>query len=408
MPVGDIKVNTLQVGPIDLLNPLVCHYAGFNIYEDIYQIYGPNAEIRVTDFNDALGKSNLNGDEDIDISFRLFDLPSDTLNFKFKCFENVNLDDRSTRDRGAMKAKMYDIRCISEEYLVAQARGNVQKSYNEPIFTAVEDLVKKTGFMSKKGFSCDDPTKGKVRHVATGHPMSIYQQLNERAVSISNKSSAYVLFVSNNIYKYCTIEQLCKKPPVVFLKQTNTLATGSTEQQKLNSITSILVNTSFFTPPRAKSVTKMAAYDPVTGKATFPSSLPKSFIHLGNKVYSEEGIPGPPKWGQQAVTQHDRVNNLTSTDIAEARQNRAAYLAYLAQNSADILIPGNPNIKLGDVINIQIPNKSTNHDGYTEKQFNGPVLVTAIRHIIHPLTHQPRYQMKLKVTKAGGYDQGGE
>jgi hypothetical protein len=411
MPVGDINITKLNIGSINLLNPVVCQYLDISVFEDLFNPNGPAAEIKVNDFNDALGSYNFNGDEDIHISFKLLDLPSDHLNFMFKCFENKNLTDRSDERQTAMKSKQYDVYCISEEYLQAQARPNIQKSYDIPIFKAVEDLVKKTGFMSKKPFMCDDPTKGKVRHVASGHSIKIYQELNELAVSMQNKSSAYVLFVSDNTYKYSTIEQLCKYPPVANLKQTTTLSSGGvTEQERLNSITSIKVNTSFFTPPRAKSLTKQSTYDPVTGKATYPQVNPFSqFIHLGNPVYREHNVGiVPPKYGQTEYTQHDRANNLEATDIAAARQNRAAYLAYLAQNTAELLIPGNPNIKLGSVINITIPNKSTNHTGYTERQFNGPVLVTNIRHVIHPLGVQPRYQMRLQVTKAGGYDRGGE
>lgn len=404
MPVGDIRVQTLRLGSIDLTNPAQIDYVGFNIYEDLFNPYGVTAEIKINDFTDILGRSNLNGKEDVKIEFSLYDIPSDTLSFDLKCFENKDLTDRSNTGKTSLKHKQYVIRCITEEYLNAQAKGAMQKSYDMPIHKAIEDIVKKTGFMSKKPFFTDDPTKGKVRHIGTGHPIEIYQQLNERAVSMKNKSSAYVLHVSGEKYKYCTIEELCRKPPVASLIQTTTLGAGSTEQQKLNSITDILVNTSFFTANRARSLTKQSTYDPVTGKATYPDTNPSSkFIHLGNPVFREK----PAGNTQKTYTQHDRANNKTSTDIAAARQNRASYLSYLAQNNAEMTVPGNPKIKLGSVINITIPNKSTDNAG-EEKQFSGPVLVTNIRHIIHPLTVQPRYQMRLKVTKAGGYAEGGE
>ena len=404
MPVGDILIKNLTIGSIDLRGSIDAHLVGFNIYEDLFNPYGVSAEIKLNDYLDVLGITNLNGKEDVKIEFSLYDLPSDTLSFNLKCYENKDLTDRSNTGSTALKHKEYIIRCIAEEYLNAQNKGSLQKSYDMPIFKAIEDLVKKTGFMSKKPFISDDPTKGKIRHVGTGHPIEIYQQLNDRAVSIKNKSSAYVLHVSQEKYKYCTIEELCRKGPVASLFQTTTLGAGSTEMQKLNSITELLVSTSFFTPNRGRSLTKQSTYDPVTGKATYPNKLPFSrFIHLGNPVFREKSTGVI----QKTVTQHDRANNKTSTDIAEARQNRAAYLTYLAQNNAEMLIPGNPNIKLGSVINITIPNKSTDSNGQ-EKQFTGPVLVTNIRHIIHPLTVQPRYQMRLKVTKAGGYEEGGE
>lgn len=404
MPVGDIRLDTLQIGSINLTNSLDAQLVGFNIYEDLFNPYGVTAEIKINDYLDALGRTNLNGKEDVRITFGLYDLPSDTLSFNLKCFENKDLTDRSNTGKTSLKHKQYVIRCITEEYLNAQNKGAMQQDFKTPIHDSIRKLVKEVGFMSKKPFITDDPTKGPVRHIGTGHPIEIYQQLNDRAVSMKNKSSAYVLHVSGEKYKYCTIEELCRKPPVASLVQTTTLGAGSTEMQKLNSITDLLVSTSFFTANRARSLTKQTTYDPVTGFATYPLTLPFSkFVHLGNPVFKEK----PSGNVQKTHTQHDRANNKTSTGIAEARQNRAAYLTYLAQNNAEMTIPGNPNIKLGSVINITIPNKSTDNDGQ-ERQFSGPVLVTNIRHIIHPLSVQPRYQMRLKVTKAGGYAEGGE
>lgn len=407
MPTGDIKLNKLRIGAMDLTDPELIMHNGFNISEDIYNIYGPSAEIYVNDFNDLLGRTNFTGKEDIFIDFSLVDT-NDSLDFKFKCFENVNLDDQTSRAAGAMKSKTYDVRAISVEYLNAQARANIQKSYDMPIHKAMEDFVKKTALVSPKPYLCDDPTKGPVRHLATGNPSAVYQQLNDRAVSIANKSSAYVLFVSDNKYRYCTIEQLCRYPPIVKLRQTNTLGmSGTTEEQKRNSIIEIIVNTSFYTPPRAKSITQQSTYDTVTGKATYPKKNPFSgFIHLGNPVFRENSTGNP--FLIKEYTQHDRSNNKQSTDIAEARQNRAAYLAYLAQNNAELIVPGNPKIKLGSVIHLTIPNKSTEHYGYVEKQFTGLALVTHIKHIIRPLGVRPQYIMKLRVTKAGGYEEGGE
>jgi len=408
MPVGDIVVNKMNIGSLNLLRRDECQYVGFNIYEDLFNPYGPTAEIKVNDFTDCLGRYNLNGKEKIEIDFSLYE-GKERVKFDLMSYENSDLDDRSKIKSGAMKSKTYIIKCVSPEYLNVQSKSNIQKSYNLEIHKIIEDLVKNTGFSSKKQFINDDPTKGKIRHIATGHPLNIYQQLNNRAVSLRNKSSAYVLYVSDNKYMYRTIEQCCKDPEVLTLSQSTTLGAGASEQQKQNSITSILVGSSFFSPPRYKIDTQMRTYDTVTGKANYPRIKPNSqYTHLGNPVYKESGSETSfPLFSQAAYTQHDRVNNKTSTDVASARQNRSAYLGYFAQNHADLVVIGNPKIKLGNIIRINIPNKSTDSNLY-ESQFSGPVLITQIRHIINPIGQVPRYQMVLRVTKAGGYDRGGE
>lgn len=399
MPVGDINVRSLSVGAMDLTDPDICHYYGFNVYEDLFNPYGPSGTIYVNDYRDALAKYNIDGKHPIKISFST-ELGG-SASFDLMSYENVNLTDGSVSSRGSMKSKQYEIRGISPEYLNAQDNSNIQKSYPEiPVSSIMQDLVTTTGFMSRKGFFCDDPTRPRS-YRAQGHTIKVYQELLDLSVSIANKSSAYVLFVTGGRYRYCTLEQLCMQGPVVNLKQ-STLLSKSSERDRLNSIQSIVVDTSFFTPPRAKLKTRVATYDPVTGKATFPFIFPISgFKHLGRPYAIPTSISS--MFNQIEITGHDRVNNKNPTGLAEARANRAAYLAHFAQNSASLTVPGNPRIKLGDVINITIPNKSTLNEGL-ENQFNGPVLVTAINHEIGPLGTQLRYKMGLKVTKAGGFD----
>jgi hypothetical protein len=399
MPVGDVNIKSLSIGGLDLTNPDICHYYGINVYEDLFNPYGPTATIYVNDYIDALSKYNIDGKQPISIGFST-ELGG-SVSFDLMSYENLNLNDGSITAQRAMKSKQYEIRGISPEYLNAQGNSNIQKSYPEiPVSSIMQDLVKITGFVSTKGFFCDDPTRTRS-YRAQGHTIKVYQELIDLSVSIANKSSAYVLFVTGGRYRYCTLEQLCMQGAVANLKQTTTLSASSTEQERLNSIQSILVDTSFFTAPRVKLKTKVATYDPVTGKATFPFIFPVSgFKHLGRPY----AVPaGNSMYNQLEITGHDRVNNQNPTGLADARANRAAYLAHFAQNSASLTIPGNPRIKLGDVINITIPNKSTLNQG-TENQFNGPVLVTAINHDIGPLGTQLRYKMGLKVTKAGGFD----
>ena len=69
MPAGDIKISSLKIGDLDLTNSQEATYVGFNIYEDILNPYGPMAEIRVLDYQDALGKNNIQGayDKDVEI-----------------------------------------------------------------------------------------------------------------------------------------------------------------------------------------------------------------------------------------------------------------------------------------------------------------------------------------------------
>ena len=102
----------------------------------------------------------------------------------------------------------------------------------------------------------------------------------------------------------------------------------------------------------------------------------------------------------------DKVNEIQKNSVGDANKKRAAFLSHLMQNSAELEIPGNPAIKLGDIINLEIPNKtqSENEKGAGETQFNGKALVVGIRHKIKPAGITPRYTMLLRVVKASYKD----
>ena len=99
------------------------------------------------------------------------------------------------------------------------------------------------------------------------------------------------------------------------------------------------------------------------------------------------------------------MNDKQKHTTADAKTNRAAFLSHLAQNSAELETYYNPDIHLGSMITLEIPNKS-NDGGGKEKQFNGKCLVVAIRTKIKPAGQSPRATMILRVVKAS-YDQGG-
>lgn len=404
MIAGDVIVDTLQIGSLDLTDPRICQYEGFDVFEDLFQPYGPSAIIKVNDFNDALGKYNINGKENVKIAFSTE--KNGSAFFDLKCETNRNLIDGSERGSGALKSKIYDINCVSPEQLNAQVVGNIDKSYpTQPAHVMMQDLVKNVGFISKKPFICDDPTRPTRSYKAVGHPIKVYSEINDLAVSTINRSSLYVLFVTDQKYRYCTIEQLCMQPPKETFIQTDLSATGFTEEQRQKTITDIVVPLSFYATPRAKLSARYKAYDTTTGKSVYSEEGPdKRFKHLDNP-YAKELDKGP--FSQTVYVLHDRNNTEVSTGLAKARLNREAYYAHFVQNYAELTINGTPNIKLGDVINIRLPNKSTFNNG-EELQFNGPVLVTAIHHLIGPLSKRPRYNMRLKVCKAGGFYEVGE
>jgi len=412
MSVGDIKISSLKIGKIDLLDPRQAQYAGFNVYEDILNPLGVLADIRVIDAQDALGKNKLNGsyDQDVDISFGLVDSGSKA-SFKLKMMQNKNVDDQSERPGGGSSGhfKQYDIRCCSAELLNSQ--GNfVQKSYDDLTSNMIKDILK-NNFKTNKTIDLE-ATSGKRRIVFSNeHPIKALRKLSSEHVSNENKSSAFVCFQqstgTDTKYVFSTFEKLFKQSPVVTLKQSPSLNYGDiSDSEKQNSIIWIKVSDSFFTPARSTTKAQQLSYNPTFGK-TDQVNQKKTQFTTADKTQTFSSPPSSAK-AVPVVTMKDAANDKTTTNVAEARKNRIDYLSHIAQNHALLEVPGNPSIKLGSMIELNVPNKSDPSSGSNggEKQFNGKALVVSIRHKIKPLGQTPRYTMILGVIK-GSYKEGG-
>jgi hypothetical protein len=409
MAIGDIKISTLKIGEIDLTNQSSINFSGIEIIEDILSPTGPFAEFNIIDSNDVLGQSNLNGsyDKDVQITFSLADIGGPQANFKFKMLQNKNLKDGSTENQGSGHNKQYSIRCCSAEMLAAQ--GNyVKKSYNQPTSKMVEDIVK-NNFKSDKSIDTES-TFGSRRFVFSNeHPINALRKLNDQHVSDQNKSSAFILFQQcdngNQKYVFSTFEKLFQQGPVVQLKQSTNLNSSSTSGSDMqNSIMWINVPDSFFTLTRSLSKVEQNSYDPTSGTTDQVSKKKQQFKFADNNgVYSDS----PSVTNCVPVhTAHDAANNKSPTKLSEAKQNRLDFLSQLSQNHGTLEIPGNPQIKLGSMISLDIPNKTDNNTSSGEKQFNGNALVVSIRHKIKPVGQNPRYTMILGVVK-GSYKEGG-
>mgnify|MGYP003343990079 FL=1 len=263
MAAGDIKIQTIKIGK---MQPQI---AGFNIYEDILNPYGPLAEIRVIDPSDDLGKKNVSGSfqDDVEINFS----GDDTIGsmgsgckLKLKMYKNVNVNDMSIDNTGSGHHKQYDIRCASEEFFNAQ--GNcIEKSFKGKTSDIVKHVVEK-GFKSKKKFNASNTKGNRQIVIPKSHPLDVLKKMNNEHVSDQYKSSVFALFQKSGQggdyeYHFKTFEELFQQGPVAQLKQTATLNFKSSNQEKQNSILWFKPSANFFSGPRALSKTTQTGMD---------------------------------------------------------------------------------------------------------------------------------------------------
>jgi hypothetical protein len=405
MAEGDINLNSLKIGDIDLTQFKEASYAGFNIYEDILSPTGPVAEIRVVDFKDALGSHNLNGAFDKDVEINFSGDKGGSKKFKFKMYENRNLDDQSIKNLGSGHHKQYDIRCVSQELLNAQ--GNyIQKSFNGKTSEVVKHIVEK-GFKSKKSVSVKSETKGNRRIIINNkHPLDAYHDMNNEHVSQQDESSCYVLFQNQDEYVFTTFEKLFQgQSKGKFVQSTNwDFDGGSGDKNK--AILWFKPSRSFLTSTRSLSKPAEYTFNLTTHKhsAVDPENSDNFKTADKSKVYN-----GQLSSAKEVPVKylHDKANNKDKHESSTAKTKRASFLSHLAQNSAELEIPFN-DINIGDIIEIDIPQKSTDGANQGEKQFNGKCLVVAIRTKYTFGGQPPNCRQILRVVKASYKEGGGQ
>lgn len=411
---GSAKLKTIKVGDVDLLSansPL----AGFNIYEDILNPYGPVAELRITDANDVVGEKKLNGayDQDVTIEFSPDDEISSlsgSTKLKLKMYQNKNVNDLSVHNSGSGHYKSHDVRAVSPELLNAQ--GNfVEKSFNDKTSKIVEHVLKK-GFKTKRQIELGD-TKGKRRIIIPRkHPIEALKQIQTEHISEKYESSTFALFQqgnSNGEHKYIfkTFEELFEGQSVVKLKQTTNLNFESTAEEKQNSIIWFKPSKNFDSEPRALNKPSEYAVDMTTHKVIAADAKDNYNFKFADKEGVYKSTPSYVEDHPSVLRyKHDKANNKDKHETSNAMTKRAAYLAHLSQNSAELEVYYNPKITIGCIVELDIPKKASSDFEEGEAQFNGKCLVVAIRTKYRVSIEPPNCTMILRVVKAS-YKKGG-
>lgn len=410
MAIGDISFSELTVGGMNLNDPNQAYPHEINIHEDITNSYGPACEIRAVDPTDAVNKNSINGSYNQDVKIRFSDESGGSVGFTFKPLENSNLTDEGQSKQGGAHAKTYTIKGVSQEFLNAQ--GNyVEKSYEDKTTNIAKDVLQ-NNYKTDKSIEVDDESREKRRWIASNeHPLTTLQKLNEEHVASQSQSSAYTIFQQQNNgtskYKVTTYEKLFQQGPVATFTQSTALDSSSaTEEDQKNSIMWINVGENFFSMSRQLENSSEQTVNLTTHKVVQTEPKQANFVTPGAKVY--QGKPENRKMVPQSKL-YDKKNEPNEQKItpAEAKVKRAQFLSHLAQNSAELEVPGNTKVTLGSMINLNLSARQDAGQGNgNEGQFNGKVLVVGIRHRIKPAGQTPRYTQVLKVVKAS-YENGG-
>lgn len=397
---GDVFVNNLTVSSGRGSLNLTKIFLSARIYESIFTP-GIIGHIEVLDTEDYIGNLKLSGDETVNFSFRSPDRESLNYTFSLNSVDEV-------QDLGSMKAKVYQLTCVSTEVLKSKA-GPIQKSYNTQISSIVGDVF--NSFLSAGKTIDIEATKGIQRFISPSlKPFSLIKELKKRAVSLENKSSNFMFFENADGYKFKTLEGLVKAGVSHYFKQEDTV--GSSYKSTMDN--NILAY---------KLYKQMSATDRIgmggLNQRTGTFDIRTNEYKIENKKINESdytfggigamasgafkslfgNVPG-------AFTFINKNSKDPNTYLQDGVVDKGAYLSSMAQNQLDIEVPGNSTIKAGETALINIPKKvSTTGMNSGEVLVNGKFLLAKVAHIIKRPSFRPRYVVSMECLK-GAYEQG--
>jgi hypothetical protein len=392
---GEIRIQSLKVGGVDLNSQQAASY-GFEIFENIFSSYGPGAQITTVDHTDAV--SQLKGGEDSEIKFTDAN-GGGTVGFKFKAYMNKNLTDGASEGQGALKSKKYTLRLVSMEALNAQGKY-VDKAWEDKTTNISKDILQNY-YKTDKPIEIDEDAKDtRTFRAHNEHPKDVVQKLNDEHVGSKSKSSAFCVYQEhdngNQKYKIATFEGLFEKPSVGKWAQRADLSSSSaSDADRQNSIMWFNAGESFNMALDHTKTAKEQSFNMSTHSPTDVKPKNNEYKTLGTPPRSEA------KYAEEVPVNKSvsMVNEKQRTEASTAKANKYQFLSYLSENSATFEIIGNSKVKLGSIMEIDLP-KRTEFGGGKERQFNGKVCVVEIKHKIRPAGQVPRYTMVIRAVKA--------
>jgi len=390
--VNDLTIYPANKQPQNIKSLLV----DLSYFEDIYS-FAISGYVKLRDATGIIEKLNLSGNETISLSFDT----SSTGTRKKQFFKLYTIPSR--QPIGPMNSEFIKLYFCSEELLLSE-QIKVTKAYSTEISNIVRNILSEKLRVQKPMFI--DSTTGTYNfNIPTLKPfeaiswLSIYARptynnlIGADMLFYENKDGFYFKSLSNlyqqQIYRTYKYQQqnvsksTLPESSITVLDFEFVKAFNSLEDIEAGTFANRLIT---LDPLTRKVNVKDFKYSDYGGKKLNEGTVLEETQNRLGKTQSE-AVTGKIKlaisnsdqrkksWAQNAQ------NNSVAPDIFVETfiPNRTAQMALANYTLVKIKIPCDPGLKVGDVINFQLPSISSKELDMT---YSGRYLVTAIRHII--------------------------
>ena len=371
-------------GTIDLTDS----FAGINIKEDLFK---PSLEcvLEIIDGTNSLGIVDFDGTETFKIAFKSLRDDDEEINLTFRIYKvHVQLSEVKS------DIKVYQLFAVTPEHYT-QAIMDINQSFTVPVEEAVESVFGKLGTNRKLE---THKTSGIYTYIIPGMtPFETFEFLKRRAYDSKFRSSLFTFYEDADGYHFKNVEKLIKdnrKDAIPYRFVPN--ASFTTDDDLLKNIEKLEISANKDVMQKIKSGAYANAakeIDLINQKVNVSTCQIRedfvTFEHLDDAAMSLDS---------KAIID-ESLNIINSTQwlnkTSEETDNRATliprrkfYFDCLSQVETRIVVPGNSNLRVGKVVDLDILELAANEDKEQEPKVSGKYLITRLAHTLDRGTYR--------------------
>jgi len=361
------------------------------------------AQIKVVDMDNYLGQLKITGDESVTFTIRKPN--GGTANYQMHLNRVIEGEILAS-----MKAKTYTLDCISREVLHGQTK-QVQKAYNKPIHSIVEDIF---GMLGSSLPINTKPTKGNRNIKIPNKPLfHAIEDLRKQAVSQNSLSSNYMFWQTHSGFNFMSIEDMFSGGDVKTFKQENTVGHSMFSDVDTNILAwNLKQSMDAINRIHAGALKqRVATFDTHTNTFKWKDIVPdlSKFNNLGKGLLITSAFINLFSQGNSNRTvfryvNHNKDLNIDPTHVPDTIPHKMANLAQMQEQLLHMTVIGDTVLEAGKTIYNNIPEvTSVSGNMNPDPQAHGRWLISKVQHEIRSAEVRPRWVSHLECLK-GAYE----
>lgn len=308
----------------------------------------------------------------------------------------------------SQRTRKFSVEMVSKHAAKAAATPNYQKAYkNQTIADYTKALVSELGIQNvdigqTRGLQGGSPSEGKNPIItASNNPFAHLNNFKNMAVGM-NQSDAMMMYSAIGANGQ---ETFVFKPLTELLKGSGSETITNNTKFEINSqLTSTMWNNIIDKIyPQQRSALDNEALNKSHTNYKFGTGQPIQSPLGTSKQASVPGLNSAASYGFQPINGKGsstvRLENPVNppTYRGESQPNTEAILANMKTGGITLKIPGNSNIKVGDIVTLDL-REDTDNFLNRDTRYNGKNIVNSVISFIGPPLDNPRYVTILNVT----------